>query len=277
MLPDELMDQEFAVRILTGHRERGKLAHTYLFTGGSIETQKRLAGAFAVYLNDSPDAVFGASESAAAKKVKAGNHPDVRWIGEDEKLRSLKIEEVRDIIGWVSLRPYEGEWKVLIVCQAERLTVEAQNALLKTLEEPPAHTVFCLLVQNKDHVLETIKSRSFEIRLRPEKTQSPDAGGAAADFGKKRWEDFFEDYQAAPRDQVFELMDFLMERFRGLLAEGSARRLSGIRPQAWLAAVEAVYETKAALDGNANQKLALTRLAMKMKQLVPTAQLLKVD
>lgn len=277
MLSAELTKQEFAAKILASHKARGKLAHTYLFTGGTPAVQKRLAEAFAVFLNEKGTETFGETGSTVAEKIKNRNHPDVYWLGEDEKSKSIKIEEVRNISGWVSLKPYEGEWKVFIVCEAERLTVEAQNALLKTLEEPPAHTVFCLLAQSKDNLLETIRSRSFEIRLCPEDSVSGNEPEVSESFGKKKWEDFFEEYQSAPRNELTGLLDSMMARFRYMLERSAKSGKPDERPAAWLKTIEMLYETKAALDGNANQKLALTRLTVMMKQLLPTAQLLKVD
>lgn len=277
MLPAELAKQEFAAKILASHKTRSKLAHTYLFTGGTPAVQRNLAEAFAVFLNETGAAGFGEKASVVAAKIKARNHPDVYWLGDDEKARSIKIEEIRNIGGWVSLKPYEGEWKVFIVCEAERLTVEAQNALLKTLEEPPAHTIFCLLAECKDNLLETIRSRSFEIRLCPEDTSSGREPLVPESFGQKKWEDFFEEYQSSARDELTSLIDSMMAHFRYMLEQSAKNGNTDGRPSIWIKTIDMLYETKAALQENANQKLALTRLTVMMKQLLPTAQLLKAE
>src|SRR5207248_272507 len=110
---------------------------------------------------------------ASCRKSEAGSHPDLHVLGKDLKLKSIKIEEVRDAIADAALKPYEGKWKVFVVLEAGRLTADASNAFLKTLEEPPPHTVFILTVETKAGLLETIQSRGFEVRLKP---LAPDAG-----------------------------------------------------------------------------------------------------
>ena len=273
---ESLREQEFAAKVLESHRQQGRLAHTYLFSGASSAARKDLAEAFACALNDRKERVLGNPSAELERRIAGRNHPDVKWLGEDEKVRSLKIEEIRDIIGWSALKPYEEGYKVVILCEADRLTDEAQNALLKTLEEPPPQTVFCLLIESKDNLLETIRSRSFEIRLRPGRSQSPEETAAPPGFGQKKWDDYFDDYQGAPKNEVFELLDSLMTYFRSLLVKAGARPEAGYS-KAWLETLDVLYETKEALDANANQKLALTRLSMRLKRLLPKSQMLKVE
>ncbi len=274
----DLQGQDEAIRILRMHVEKKRLAHTYLFTGGTQEIQESLASGFACALND-PLAWEGSSgDTPISKRILDRNHPDVKWVGEDPKARSIKIDEVREVLAACALSPFEAKWKVFIICRAERMTVDSQNLLLKTLEEPPAHSAFCLLVDSKDALLETIRSRSFEIRLKPgaDRMQAPLSELKPSGLGEKRWDDFFEEYQGTAKDQLFQLFDTLLFYFRKLLVETAGRPESAAYQSAWLEAIDIIYETKDALDSNVNQKLALTRLAMRLKRTLPNPDMLKV-
>ena len=273
--------QDFAVRILKSHIAKDRLAHTYLFTGGLGAAQRvgtrpapTLARDFAKALLCEKNRVFESCDCVSCRKIENQNHPDVCWLGRDADARSIKIETVREMLGWANLKPYEGRRKVCVFLDAERLTHEAQNALLRTLEEPPGDTVFCLLVESKSHLLETISSRAFEIRLPPGENEAPLEVGAThasplQGIQEKNWDDFLEPFQTTPREELKPFLDALMHYFRN-----EYERLSvgaGLKPaptmHAWLEALDAVYETKEALEANANQKLAMTRLTMKLQKL----------
>lgn len=276
MLSAEVIGNSFPGRVLKTHIEKGRLAPTYLLTGQDRVLKKDLAVAFAASLNDR-DAWFGDLESPAARRIIAGRHPDVHWAGADPSERSLKIEQVRNFIDQAGLRPFEGAWKVFVIEGAERLTQEAQNALLKVLEEPPGSTVFCLLAESKDHLLPTIQSRSFEIRM-------PVVCGVDAQeqraawppgFGEKRWEDWFESCQGLSREKLSDLLSGMMEYFRhGLAASGGAPN-AGLPVASALNLIDLLYETREALEGNVNQKLAMTRLAVYFKRILKNQNMMK--
>ncbi len=152
-----------------------KKFHTgYLLTGPDTERRKEIARGFSKALNclDLGDSPWNSGQSPSnscqsCRKIDSGNHPDVRWYGVDEDVRSIKIEEVRDLQNWLSLKPYEGKVKVFVLNEADRLTPEAQNAMLKSLEEPPPQSVFILLADKKSDLLETVVSRVVEIKVTP--------------------------------------------------------------------------------------------------------------
>lgn len=273
---DKIRAQEFAVRILKAHGDHKRLASTYLITGNQASGKEDVALGFALSLLCSQKRKFESCECSVCTRILGRNHPDVRW-GPPLTARSIKIEEVRELMGWASFKPYEGEWKIFILEGADRLTLEAANAFLKTLEEPPKQTIFCLLCESKAQVLETIQSRSFEIRLRPlgEETTlppsfpPPDEAGGGIRWGEN-WEDCLDQCQAMKREELKVFFDALMEYFRGLIQKEAER--PGGNPElmtAWLEALDKVYESKDALDANANQKLILSRLAMQLRGIVP--------
>lgn len=101
------------------------------------------------------------------RKVEEGIHPEVRWIGLDEEQNSIKIEEIHQLMNWASFKVMEGNKKIFILNRAERMTEEAANALLKTLEEPPAQTLIFLLIENSANLRQTLLSRCFKIQMKP--------------------------------------------------------------------------------------------------------------
>ena len=269
MFSDKVRAQDFAVRILKAHLEGERLAQSYILTGQKQAGKEEMAMAFAAALNCTAGHFFQACECVDCHKLESGNHPDLHILGEDPKVKSIKMEEIRRLISQVSLKPYEAKRKVFVLLEAGRLTADASNALLKTLEEPPPHTVFILTAENRSQLLETIQSRSFEIRLKATGGVDEDAGTKAAALrilAGRNWEDILEEYSAVSKDELRRKLDMLMEHFRQEIAE-----TSGPDAASRVRAIELILETKDALDANANQKLALSRLAMRFRRVLSPA------
>ncbi|MFP4472877.1 MAG: DNA polymerase III subunit delta' [Candidatus Omnitrophota bacterium] len=147
---------------MAGHQ---RLAHAYLFHGpsgsGKWTTAVNVARALNCDVNSSgTDHACG--ECPSCQKIASGNHPDVVLVdeGTDEKIR---IERVRELISRGHLRPYEGRYKVVLIRHADMMTVEAANALLKTLEEPSGQSLMILLTSSPQRLLSTIRSRCHGI------------------------------------------------------------------------------------------------------------------
>ena len=262
--------QEFAVRVLKSHIKASRVSHTYLLTGEENSGKEEVAMAFAAALNCLQKNYFQDCECLSCGKIDRKSHPDVHVLGEDADARSIKIEEIRTAIGEAALKPYEGKWKVFILKDAERLTNDASNALLKTLEEAPEHTVFILVTGTKANMLETIQSRSFEIRLRPLAGQEmPIPASYAPEKSGKPWEDILEE-SGSTRVKLQESLDLLITYFGNRLKEVGARSphpgRGDLAPTAILETLDLLTESKEALDANANQKLVVSRLAMQLRR-----------
>lgn len=103
----------------------------------------------------------------ACKQVLSGNHPDLIYVTH-EKPASIGVNDIREQINdTIQVRPYSSYYKIYIMDEAEKMTVQAQNALLKTIEEPPAYAVILLLTTNQDAFLPTILSRCVQLKLKP--------------------------------------------------------------------------------------------------------------
>ena len=171
-----------AVGALARSLDGGRLAHSYIFIGPSRVGKTTLALDFARAANCLADETARpCGDCRQCARVTAGLHPDVRVIGLETarsgRLRSLiSIDQAREVQREAGLLPYEGRYRVFIFESAEKLSGEAANALLKTLEEPPESVIIALLATHADSVLPTILSRCRRVDLRPV------AAGAIADF-----------------------------------------------------------------------------------------------
>ena len=102
----------------------------------------------------------------ACHQFDSGNHPDVKWITH-EKANSIGVDEVREQINNdIVIKPYSSKHKIYIVDEAEKMNQQAQNALLKTIEEPPAYAVILLLTTNAESFLPTILSRCVTLNIK---------------------------------------------------------------------------------------------------------------
>ena len=101
-------------------------------------------------------------------------HPDVQWVRPESKSRVITIEQMRDLMQTIFLKPTEAEYKVAVIVCADRLNAQAANAFLKTLEEPPARSVLILLSTEPGRVLETILSRCLRLNFAGESDRFSD-------------------------------------------------------------------------------------------------------
>ena len=104
-------------------------------------------------------------ECLACRKIEHGNHADVHWARPESKSRVITIDQTRDLMREIQLKPTEAEFKVAIIVAADRLNVQAANAFLKTLEEPPPKSVLILLSTEPQRILETILSRCLRLNF----------------------------------------------------------------------------------------------------------------
>ena len=147
----------------------GKVSHAYIINGGLCSGKKMLAGIFAKTLQceNMEETVNPCNKCHSCIQADSGSQPDIIWV-KHEKPTSIGVDDVRDqIISDMQIKPYSSRYKIYIIDEAEKLTVAAQNALLKTIEEPPVYGIVIFLTTNADIFLQTILSRCVMLDLRP--------------------------------------------------------------------------------------------------------------
>ncbi len=147
--------------LLRGHLAASSPFHAYLFLGPEGVGKMTTALAFASAIN-CPDK--GCGRCPCCVKIASALHPDVMVISAEGNF--ITIDQVREVRRDAAIKPFEAKYKVYIFEEVERMTKEAANALLKTLEEPPASVIFILTAANLDGVLDTISSRTSQILFR---------------------------------------------------------------------------------------------------------------
>jgi DNA polymerase-3 subunit delta' len=159
------------IELLQRSLARGRLGHAYLFAGDSLEELEFLARTLAKTLNcTNPVKISGAAtdccdECASCRKIENATHADIHWARPESKSRIITVEQMRDLMQQIQLKPTEAAHKVAIIVGADRLNVQAANAFLKTLEEPPANSVLILLSTEPSRILETILSRCLRLNF----------------------------------------------------------------------------------------------------------------
>lgn len=147
--------------------QTGKISHAYILSGEAGMGRKSLAHAFALSLLCEKSTADPCMQCHACRQVLSGNHPDLIHVTH-EKPASIGVDDIREQINdTIMVRPYSSYYKIYIVDEAEKMTVQAQNALLKTIEEPPSYAVILLLTTNQDVFLPTILSRCVQLKLKP--------------------------------------------------------------------------------------------------------------
>lgn len=143
-----------------------KVSHAYILNGPENSGKMTLAKSFAMALQCEKHGTDGCMECRSCKQVISGNQPDIIYL-QHEKPNTISVDDIRtQINNDVSIKPYASPYKIYIIDEAEKMNMQAQNALLKTIEEPPAYAVILLLTTNADSFLPTILSRCITLNLK---------------------------------------------------------------------------------------------------------------
>lgn len=158
----EVLGQEFMIDAFKKAYENNKVSHAYIITGpdgtGKSIMAMYMASTILCQGKNKP-----CGECDACIKITHGNHPDVKMISPRGK--SIGVDYIRDLIDEIYTKPYEGDKKVIIIKNSDSITVQGQNAILKTLEEPSEDTTIIMLAENLNEILQTIQSRCQILRL----------------------------------------------------------------------------------------------------------------
>lgn len=163
----DIIGQEQIKEHLRNALSTGKVSHAYIINGEKSSGKEFIAKVFAMALQCEGEGEKPCQECSSCKKALSGNHPDIIRVTH-EKPNTISVEDIRvQVNADVAVKPYSSAHKVYLIGEAEKMTAQAQNALLKTLEEPPEYVVIILLTSNAGSLLPTILSRSVVLNMKP--------------------------------------------------------------------------------------------------------------
>jgi len=144
-----------------------KISHAYIIHGEKSSGKEFIARVFAMALQCEKEGTEPCNECRSCKQSVSKNQPDIIYVTH-EKPNTISVEDIREQVNNdVAIKPYSSKYKIYIINEAEKMTVQAQNAILKTLEEPPAYVIILLLVSNLQTLLPTILSRCVTLNMKP--------------------------------------------------------------------------------------------------------------
>ncbi len=172
----DIIDQEQMKEHMQHALKSDKVSHAYIISGENDSGKEFIARIFAKALQCSDrkegEYIESCNECQSCKKALSGNHPDIITITH-EKPASIGVDDIRvQLRDDVIIKPYESRYKIYILPEGEKMTVQAQNALLKTLEEPPSYIVIIILTSNINAFLPTIISRCIVLPMKPARDDS---------------------------------------------------------------------------------------------------------
>ncbi|MBQ8210649.1 MAG: hypothetical protein IJZ35_08715 [Clostridia bacterium] len=267
--------------------DSGTLSHAVLLTGGTEKERKELSLLLAQALlcenGEKP-----CLKCSSCKKIKSGIHPDVTIVsGEAGKLRSIKIDTIRSIRNQAYIVPNEAPFQIFIILEASGMGEEAQNALLKILEEPPATARFILASRSRDDFRQTILSRVTPFAISEDSGQAagekenPKASAAAKEIlsalatgneykiivSTGALEKDKKTYKATLEKMLLMLRNAVVAKFTDIQTDGDGieNKLSAVfSPKELLNMQTQLKELLTDADKNANDNLLLTRLSIKL-------------
>lgn len=144
-----------------------KVSHAYIINGEKASGKEFIANIFAMALQCEKEEAEPCQECHSCRQALSGNQPDIIRVTH-EKPNAISVDDIRSQINQdVAIKPYSSPYKIYIMNEAEKMTVQAQNAILKTLEEPPEYAVILLLTTNLNALLPTILSRCVVLNMKP--------------------------------------------------------------------------------------------------------------
>ncbi len=145
--------------------EQNKVSHAYIINGEQGAGKKRIASIFAQTLQCEEKGTNPCGKCKSCVQAESGNHPDIIWVTHEKY--SIGVDDIRvQVNNDMSIKPYSSPYKIYVISDADKMTEQAQNALLKTIEEPPEYGMIILLTNNRNKLLSTISSRCVLLDLR---------------------------------------------------------------------------------------------------------------
>lgn len=166
---NDIIGQQQMKEVMRKAVKSGSPSHAYMICGERSSGKEFIAKVFAMALQCEQASKEGepCSDCRSCHQILSGNHPDVIRVTH-EKPNTIGVDDIRGQINSdIVIKPYQGPYKIYIMNEGEKMTAQAQNALLKTLEEPPEYAIIIILTSNLDSMLPTILSRCVTLTMKP--------------------------------------------------------------------------------------------------------------
>ena len=190
----DIVGQEHIVKHMKNAVKLNKISHAYMICGEKGMGKKLLADRFSMLLQCENEGDEPCMQCRACKQALGRNNPDIKWVYH-EKPNTISVEEAREqLINDIAIKPYSSKYKIYIIDEAEKMSVAAQNAILKTIEEPPAYGIIMILTESKEMMLETIQSRCVLLEVKP--------------VLKNEFKQYFQSKMRVPDYEITSLLEF---------------------------------------------------------------------
>ncbi len=164
---DQMQYQAKAVQLLARITQTKKIPNALLFSGNINTGKKQAAFLFAKGCNCIEGKDLGCSSCNSCCKIDANSHPDIRVIDLVKEKKNISISQIREMASSICTKPNEAKFRMVLILNSDTMNTQAQNALLKMLEEPPEKTFFILTTSQESRLLPTIRSRCQDIVFKP--------------------------------------------------------------------------------------------------------------
>ena len=165
----QIIGHEDIIKHFKSSIEMDRISHAYIICGEEDSGKKSLAKSFAKTLQCEKEGTEPCNECQSCHQAETGNHPDIIRVSH-EKAAVITVDEIREqVVNSISVKPYKSKYKIYIIEDAQLMNQQAQNALLKTIEEPPEYGIIILLTTGMDKLLPTIVSRCIVLNTKPVK------------------------------------------------------------------------------------------------------------
>ncbi len=160
----KIIGNESTLSLIAAHIKSKTLSHAYIIEGPKGSGKRTIAKEIAKALScESPTPSLPCGNCRSCRRVEEGLNTDIYTLTKGDKA-SIQVDPVREMTDTLGYYPDDGDYKVYIIEEAEKMTTQAQNALLLSLEEPPSYVVFLLLTEDSMSLLETVRSRALKLK-----------------------------------------------------------------------------------------------------------------
>ncbi len=162
---EEILGNEYIIKNIQNAIVNKKISHAYIIDGIKGSGKKLFANTLAKTLQCENNGITPCCNCISCQTFDSNNHTDTIYV-KSTKTKSIGVDDIREqIINVVDIKPYKYKYKIFIIDEADTMTVQAQNAILKTLEEPPSYVIFLLISTNFKNFLDTFISRCVLLRI----------------------------------------------------------------------------------------------------------------